>query len=388
MEELQIRYLPISDLQPYDGNPRENEKAVGAVAASILEFGFLVPVVLDRNHTIIAGHTRYKAAQHLDLQEIPCVYADGLTEEQIRAFRLADNKTAELANWDMALLEKELSEIAEINMTEFGFTEKDFEMFQEEVVEDDFNPVLPEEPKSQPGDIFQLGRHRLMCGDSTRRDDVLKLVDGQEMHLLLTDPPYNVDYEGKTVDSLKIINDNMGEAEFLQFLSKAFSAADSVMAPGAVFYIWYADREVISFRMACGNTGWEIRQGLVWTKNAFVLGRQDYHWQHEPCLYGWKGGAAHCWNSDRTQSTLLSFDRPTRNEQHPTMKPVLLFDYQIKNSTFPKGKVLDLFGGSGTTLVACEQNGRTAFVMENDPRYVDVSIARWEEFTGQKVNKV
>lgn len=204
------------------------------------------------------------------------------------------------------------------------------------------------------------------------------------MDMLLTDPPYGVDYVGKTKDALKIENDAQTDAELETFLSEAFMAADAVMKPGAVFYIWHADSKAGVFRTACQHTGWEVRQVLIWVKNSMVLGRQDYQWKHEPCLYGWKEGAGHLWAADRKQTTILEFDRPTRNKEHPTMKPIPLFDYQIKNNTKGGDIVLDLFGGSGTTIMACEQNGRTGYVMEYDPKYVDVIINRWETFTGKK----
>lgn len=223
-----------------------------------------------------------------------------------------------------------------------------------------------------------------MCGDSTSVTDVEALCGGRKMDLLITDPPYNVDYTGKTKDALKIENDKMEDESFRLFLRDAFLTADTVMKPGATFYIWHADSEGYNFRGACHDIEWKVRQCLIWVKNVMVMGRQDYQWKHEPCLYGWKEGASHNWYSDRKQTTLLEFDRPSRSELHPTMKPVPLFDYQIKNSSKKGDAVLDLFGGSGTTMVACEQDGRTAYLMELDPRYVDVIIDRWEKLTGQK----
>ena len=202
--------------------------------------------------------------------------------------------------------------------------------------------------------------------------------------MLITDPPYNVAYEGGTKDKLTIKNDNMESEQFRAFLTSAFYAADTVMKNGAVFYIWHADSEGYNFRGACKDVEWKVRQCLIWNKNSMVLGRQDYQWKHEPCLYGWKGGASHLWASDRKQTTILEFEKPLRNSEHPTMKPIALFDYQIKNNTKQEDTVLDLFAGSGTTLIACEQNGRISFNMELDPKYVDVIIDRWENFTGRK----
>lgn len=379
---MNITHKTLDELVPYENNPRNNDDAVDYVAESIKEFGFKVPIIIDKNNVIVAGHTRYKASKKLGINEVPCLVADDLTEEQIKAFRLADNKVAEIATWDFEKLDLELSTL-ELDMELFGFESYD-DVEVQEAVEDEFDVELPEEPKAKPGDVYQLGEHRLMCGDSTSIDDVEKLMNGNKADMLLTDPPYNVNYEGGTKDKLKIKNDNMDNDSFRQFLVDAFSTADIAMKPGAVFYIWHADSEGYNFRGACYDVGWKVRQCLVWNKNSMVMGRQDYHWKHEPCLYGWKDGASHLWTSDRKQTTVISFDKPTKNDLHPTMKPIPLFDYQIKNNTNVGDIVLDLFGGSGTTIIACEQNKRVAYTMELDPKYVDVIINRWEEFTGEK----
>lgn len=381
---MDIINIALKDLKPYENNPRKNDDAVKYVAESIKEFGFKVPIVIDKNNVIVAGHTRYKAAKKLKMSEVPCIIADDLTDEQIKAFRLADNKVAEKAEWDFDLLNAELDDIIDLDMELFGF-EDALQDDAEEAVEDEFEVELPAEPKSKLGDIYQLGNNRLMCGDSTVLEDVEKLMGGEQADMLLTDPPYNVNYEGKTKDKLKIKNDQMGNDNFRQFLTDAFSNADMVMKPGAVFYIWHADSEGYNFRGgACFDAGWTVRQCLIWNKNSMVMGRQDYQWKHEPCLYGWKEGAGHLWASDRKQTTVINFDKPTRNDMHPTMKPIPLFDYQIKNNTKGGDVVLDLFGGSGTTIMACEQNGRRGYSMEYDPRYVDVIVDRWEKFTGAK----
>jgi site-specific DNA-methyltransferase (adenine-specific) len=380
---MDIINIALKDLKPYENNPRKNDDAVKYVAESIKEFGFKVPIVIDKNNVIVAGHTRYKAAKKLKMSEVPCIIADDLTDEQIKAFRLADNKVAEKAEWDFDLLNAELDDIIDLDMELFGF-EDALQDDAEEAVEDEFEVELPAEPKSKLGDIYQLGNNRLMCGDSTVLEDVEKLMGGEQADMLLTDPPYNVNYEGKTKDKLKIKNDKMGNDNFRQFLTDAFSNADMVMKPGAVFYIWHADSEGYNFRGACFDAGWTVRQCLIWNKNSMVMGRQDYQWKHEPCLYGWKEGAGHLWASDRKQTTVINFDKPTRNDMHPTMKPIPLFDYQIKNNTKGGDVVLDLFGGSGTTIMACEQNGRHGYCMEYDPRYVDVIVDRWEKFTGAK----
>lgn len=380
---MEIVYKKISEVVPYEKNPRKNDKAVEYVANSIKSFGFKVPVVIDYDGVVIAGHTRLKAAKKLGITEVPCIVADDLSEEQIKAFRLADNKVAEKAEWDFDLLGEELADILTIDMTAFDF---DLSAFEEDVEaqEDDFEAELPEEPKSKLGDIYQLGDHRLMCGDSTLIDNVEALMGGEKADLLITDPPYNVDYTGKTKDALKIENDKMEDGNFRQFLYDAFISAFTVMKEGASFYIWHADSEGYNFRGACRDAGLTVKQCIIWNKNVMVMGRQDYQWKHEPCLYGWKEGAGHNWYSDRKQTTVIDMAKPTKSELHPTMKPIPLFDYQIKNSSKVGDNVLDLFGGSGTTIMACEQNGRKAFSMEYDPRYVDVIIERWEQFTGKK----
>lgn len=383
-----IQDLQIDSLREYENNPRQNEQAVAAVAESIKQFGFKVPVVVDKNRTIIAGHTRVKAAVHLGMVSVPCIVADDLSPEQIKAFRLADNKTGELAEWDWDKLEQELAELTafDVDMSAFGFDEALFDLDEPtEVIEDDVAEVDENvEPVSKRGDIWQLGRHRLMCGDSTSIDDVAALMNGQKADMLLTDPPYNVAYEGGTKDHLTIQNDNMDNDSFREFLQDAFIAADSVMRAGAVFYIWHSDSEGYNFRGACFDTGWKVRQCLIWNKSSLVMGRQDYQWKHEPCLYGWKDGAAHLWNNDRTQTTVIEYQRPAKADIHPTMKPVGLFDYQIKNNTKAGDIVLDLFNGGGTTIIACEQNGRAARCMEIDARYVDAAVKRWEALTGEK----
>ena len=380
---MNVQEIKLKDIKPYEKNPRKNDDAVPYVAESIKQFGFKVPIVIDKNNIIVAGHTRYKAAKKLGFKSVPCIIADDLTDEQIKAFHLADNKVSEKAEWDFDMLNTELDDIIDFDMELFGF-EDALQDDAEETVEDEFEVVLPAEPKSKLGDIYQLGDNRLMCGDSTVLEDVEKLMGGAQADMLLTDPPYNVNYEGKTKDKLKIKNDKMGNDNFRQFLIDAFSNADMVMKPGAVFYIWHADSEGYNFRGACFDVGWKVRQCLIWNKNSMVMGRQDYQWKHEPCLYGWKDGAGHLWASDRKQTTIINFDKPTRNDKHPTMKPIQLFDYQVKNNTKGDDIVLDLFAGSGTTIMACEQNGRRGYCMEYDPKYVDVIIDRWETFTGQK----
>lgn len=377
---------------PYADNPRNNTaEAIDKVAFSIREYGFRNPIIVNKENTILCGHTRYHAAKKLNLNEVPIIKVTDLTPKQERGFRIADNKVSEYSEWDMDVLTAELEQLQEmdfdLSLTGFDMDELDSLLETEEepeVTEDEYEVELPSEPKAKVGDIYQLGRHRLICGDSTDKATIERLMDGVKADLYLTDPPYNVNYQGGTKDKLTIQNDNMEDSQFYQFLYDAFSTADNVMKKGAVFYIWHADSEGYNFRKACRDVGWEMRQCLIWNKNAMVLGRQDYHWKHEPCLYGWKSGASHLWASDRKQTTVLDFDKPTRNGEHPTMKPVKLFDYQIQNNTKQEDVVLDTFGGSGTTLIACEQNNRISYTCELDPKYIDVIIDRWEQLTGEK----
>lgn len=378
---MQIVNKPTAELKPYDKNAKKHDKKqIANVAESIKQFGFVQPCVLDKDNNVIIGHCRLEAAKKLHLDEVPCVMADDLTDEQVKKLRLLDNKLNE-SDWDIDLIAEEIADI------DFDGFDVDWELPEDEeaeIIEDEAPEVDEEaEPITKLGDIWQLGRHRLMCGDSTDKQCVEALMGGQKADLFITDPPYNVNYEGKTKDKLKIQNDKMSNDNFRQFLVDAFQCADDVMKAGAVFYIWHADSEGYNFRGACYDIGWKVRECLIWNKNQMVMGRQDYQWKHEPCLYGWKEGT-HLWASDRKQTTVLNFDKPHRNGEHPTMKPVALFDYQIRNNTKSEDIVLDLFGGSGTTLIACEQNGRVGYCMELDPKYCDVIVKRWENLTGEK----
>lgn len=376
---MEIVNRNLSDIKPYPNNPRKNNEAVAAVVESIKQCGYCDPIEVDENGVILSGHTRLKALKKLGWKEVEVVVISGLTEEQKKKYRLLANKTGEIALWDTDLLQVELVDM-DFDGFDFGFEmETPGEVIEDEAPEvDEINP-----PTAKPGDIWQLGRHRVMCGDSTNDRDVDALMDGKLADMYLTDPPYNVDYTGKTKDALKIENDTMGDDAYREFLVKAFTCAREAMKAGAVFYIWHADSEGYNVRFACRAAEMQVRQCLVWRKNSLVLGRQDYQWQHEPCLYGWKDGAAHLWAADRKQTTVLDFDRPTKSKEHPTMKPVKLFDYQIQNNTKGQDIVYDGFAGSGTTVVACEQNGRIACCMEYDPKYVDVIVKRWENMTGQ-----
>ncbi|MCK4981803.1 MAG: ParB N-terminal domain-containing protein [Victivallaceae bacterium] len=385
---MEIIQMKIADVIPYERNPRINDDAVEAVAESIKEFGWRAPLVVDEHNIIICGHTRLKAAQHLGLDTVPVHVARGLTPEQIKAYRIADNQTGNIAEWDFDLLPLELADLQnmdfDLSILGFDTDELDKILNGDDVItagQTDPNevPETPEVPVSKAGEIYQLGGHRLMCGDATKSVDVEALMCGEKADLLLEDPPYNVAYEGGT--GMTIQNDNMDDAAFFNFLADAFKCAVEVMTPGASFYIFHADSEGYNFRGACRVAGLQVRQCLVWKKDSLVLGRQDYQWQHEPILYGWKDGAAHSWYSDRKQTTILEFDRPKRSELHPTTKPVEMLVYLIKNSSQRGELVTDFFGGSGSTLIAAEQTGRKAYLMELDEKYCDVIRKRWAEFT-------
>jgi DNA modification methylase len=378
-------------LLPYINNARtHSDEQVSQIAASIKEFGFTNPILITGDGSIIAGHGRVMAAKKLNLTELPCIELDHLSDTQRKAYILADNKLALNAGWDNELLSLELEELKSLdfNLDLTGFTADEISALMPEVVEgltdEDAVPDVPETPVTVLGDIWILGNHRLMCGDSTSIDEVERLSNGRLVDMWLTDPPYNVAYEGKTKEALTIQNDSMANDTFRQFLRDAYVAADAVMKKGAVFYIWHADSEGYNFRGAAFDAGWQVRQCLIWKKSTIVMGRQDYHWKHEPCLYGWKESAGHLWATDRKQSTILEFDKPSRNGEHPTMKPVALFEYQMLNNTKGGDIVLDTFGGSGTTILAAEKNGRHAYLMELDPKYCDVIIKRWQDFTGKE----
>lgn len=389
---MELVTISLSEIRPYPNNPRLNGDAVKAVAESIRQCTYVAPIIVDEDNVILAGHTRYKAMKKLGWKECEVIVKEGLTEEQKRKYRLLDNKTNELADWDFDMLAAELEglDFGDLDL-EWGIEEK-----EKKVVEDNYEPELPEQPKAKLGDIYQLGRHRLMCGDSTSVDDVQMLVGGAQMDMLLTDPPYNVDYKGAAG---KIKNDNMEDSDFREFLRLAFFNAKAVMKPGAAFHIWHADSEGYNFRGACRDVGLLVRQCLVWVKNSLVLGRQDFQWMHEPCLegenpgevethdpclYGWTDGASHKWYKNRKQTTVLRFDKPLVSKEHPTMKPIKMFAYEMQCNTKPGENVLDLFGGSGTTMMAAEQTGRDSFLMEFDPKFADVIIDRWEKFTGEQ----
>lgn len=383
-----IQRIKIDEIIPYENNPRDNKNAIDKVAESIKEFGFTNPILLDKDNVVIAGHTRLEAAKKLNLTEVDCVYLD-LTEEQAKAYRLVDNKTAEFAEWDLDLLNIELEELSleGFNMDNFGFDfNLDFKDDGETLEEDDFDA---EEVESivKRSEIYRLGEHVLMCGDSTNAEDVMSLRDamGDDADLIVTNPPYNVNYEGTAG---KIKNDNMDDSSFKDFLFEAYSRMYEISKKGAGIYVFHADFEGVNFRQEMVKAGFLLKQCCVWVKNSMVMGRQDYQWQHEPVLYGWKEGATHHWYSDRKQKTVWNFDKPSRNGEHPTMKPIDLIGYPIKNSSKKGDVVLDLFGGSGSTLIACEQLGRRCMTMELDEKYASVILKRWEELTGECAERI
>ena len=415
---MKIQDIEIKKIRPYEKNAKKHDETqIRNVMESIQQFGFAQPLVVDKDNTLIIGHCRLIAAKRLKMEKVPVLRMEDLTEEQAKKLRLLDNKLNE-SEWDMELLAEE---IEGLDMDGFCI---DWEIPEPEetleVVEDEPPaPNLEEEPTTKPGDIFQLGRHRLICGDSTDPETIKKLLDGEKTDLLITDPPYNVAYEGKTKDRLKIQNDRFGSADkFREFLRDAFTAANTGLKQGGAFYIWYASSEGYNFIGAANDIGWTIREQLIWIKNVLVLGRQDYHWQHEPCLYGWKDGASHYFIDDRTQttiweaedfnpekmkkeellalvkemtkqpSTIIREDKPSRSAEHPTMKPVKLIARLVRNSSRTGERVLDIFGGSGSTMIACEQLNRECYMVELDPHYCDVIIKRWETFTGQEAEKI
>jgi len=390
---VKIEQRPIEALIPYINNSRKHsDEQVAQIAASIKEFGWTNPILVDGNNGLIAGHGRLLAARKLGMDKVPTIELSHLSDTQKKALIIADNKLALNSDWDNELLMLELKELdsTDFDLSVLGFDQDELNALlnpteeTEGLTDEDAVPDVPEEPKTKLGDIYILGNHRLMCGDSCSVTDMDKLVNDRQVDMWLTDPPYNVAYEGKTKDALTIQNDSMSNDGFRQFLRDAYVTADTVMKAGAVFYIWHADSEGYNFRGAAHDAGWKVRQCLIWKKSTMVMGRQDYHWKHEPCLYGWKEGAGHLWATDRKQTTILEFDKPNRNKEHPTMKPVALFEYQMLNNTKGGDIILDSFGGSGTTLLSAEKNGRIAYLMELDPKYCDVIVKRWEDFTGKK----
>ncbi len=389
---MKIEQRPLSEIHPYDRNPRINDDAVDEVAASIEEFGFRQPIVVDETSIIVVGHTRLKAAIKLGLAKAPVHVAKDLSPAQVQAYRIADNRLAELAEWNLDLLPLELADLqgAEFDLSLLGFDEDALARLMGTEVkpgltDPDEVPEPPEEPITQHGNLWILGEHRLLCGDSTSPEDVARLMDGDKASLVLTDPPYGVSYEGKTDQALTIQNDGAGDLEVL--LPAAFGQMIEHSRPGAVWYVAApAGPQFLDFARVLTELGvW--RQTLAWVKDSMVLGRSDYHYKHEAVFYGWSPGAAHRAPPDRTRTSVFEFARPKASREHPTMKPIALWNEFMGNSTIKGELVLDLFAGSGTTIIAAEQLDRRAAVMELEPKYCDVIVDRWEKFTGRKAER-
>ncbi|WP_428542710.1 DNA modification methylase [Profundibacter sp.] len=389
---MDVIELPLGQIIPYARNPRQNEKAIATVAASIAEFGWRQPIVVDENMIILAGHTRLAAAQQLGLKTAPVHIAKGLSETQAQAFRIMDNRSAENAEWMEDLLNLELSDLldADYDLELTGFTDEELngllsglEGETDTEGEDDI-PEAPEEPVSRPGDLWVLGNHRLLCGDATVATDVERVLDGAKANLCFCDPPYNVDYAGgagaeQAGKGRRIKNDALGDA-FGQFLYDACVLINT-HTNGAV-YICMSSSELHTLQAAFTKAGGHWSTFVIWAKNRFTLGRSDYQRQYEPILYGWPEGVKRRWCGARDQGDVWNINRPTKNDLHPTMKPVSLVERAIQNSSRKGDLVFDPFGGSGTTLIAAENTGRKAALLELDPKYVDVIVERWQRLTG------
>lgn len=386
-KEMQYYLADINDLIPYIRNARtHSESQIAQIAASIKEFGFLSPILIAEDNTILAGHGRLAAARKLGLKQVPCVKESHLTETQRRAYIIADNKLSLNAGWDEDMLAIELSELqgADFDLDLLGFDESELvSIFEDdkEVEDDDFDveEELNKPCFSKAGDIWTLGRHRLICGDSTKEETYKRLMDGKRANLVVTDPPYNVNYEGSAG---KIKNDNMDNDKFYNFLLDAFSNMEKVMADDASIYVFHADTEGLNFRKAFNDAGFYLSGCCIWKKPSLVLGRSPYQWQHEPCLYGWKKKGKHQWYSGRKETTIWEFEKPKKNADHPTMKPIALLAYPISNSSMSNTLILDPFGGSGSTLIACEQTDRSCYTIELDEKFCDVIVKRYIEQVG------
>ena len=415
MEKLKIEYVDINSIKPYKNNAKTHPREqIEQIKTSIEKFGMDDPIGVWKDE-IVEGHGRLIACKELGMEEVPIIRLDHLTDEERKAYTLAHNKLTMNSDFDLDILNQELEAFETIDMSDFGFDLKidteDYDIVEDEV------PDVPEEPRAKLGEVYQLGNHRLMCGDSTSEEDVRKLMNDKEADLLFTDPPYNVDVSNS--QGMKIKNDNMDNESFKNFLYKAFKCASESLKPGGAFYVWHADSETVNFRTQCEENDLMVKQTLIWVKNAFNFGRQDYKWKHEPCLYGWKEGAGHYFVeeynhptviedeldldsmkkeemkklletmlADQTPTTVIHENKPLKNDLHPTMKPIKMCADLIRNSSKQDEIVLDLFGGSGSTLITCEQLHRKCYMMEYDPVYVDVIIERWENFTGEKAVKI
>lgn len=385
----EMKLVPLDKLIPYANNARtHSSEQINKLRSSIREFGFINPIIIDRDFGVIAGHGRISAAREEGITELPCVFADHLTEAQKKAYILADNRMALDAGWDEELLKAEIESLSEMafDLSFTGFDADELSKLfdgDKEIKDDDFDvdAELQKPAITKPGDVWLLGRHRLVCGDSTKPETYTALMGGKRANLILTDPPYGIDYDKGAAGKIK--NDKFdSEESFYNFLRSAFTAmADSLANDGAA-YVFHADSKGLVFRQAFSDAGFKLSGCCIWAKNTFTLGRSDYQWCHEPCLYGWKRSGKHNWYGDRKQSTIWNCDKPSRSEKHPTMKPVPLLAIPIQNSTQTNGVVLDPFGGSGSTLICAEQLGREAFLIELDEKFVDVIVNRYIEAVG------
>lgn len=395
LSELHENTGQIPDLP---ANPRLiNKEKYDSLLASIREgdlTGVLPMKVFFYNGewVVLGGNMRLRGMLEPGKEDVSCIIIpEGTDKETLRRIVLLDNATFGEWDWDLMANDWDIEEINAAGIDLPFLDDNDPKPTNTEaadVEEDDFDETQDQIPaRCQAGDIWLLGEHKLLCGDSTKPDEIARLMGTEKADLWITDPPYNVNYEGGTEEKLTIANDHMNSGDFFQFLKSAFSVAKNVLKDGCSFYIWYASREHINFETALTAAGLEVREQLIWNKSSLVLGRFDYHYKHEPCLYGWKGGAAHNWYNDRSQTTVMDFEKPRKNDLHPTMKPVPLFAYQIANSSKKGDVVLDTFGGSGTTIIACENLGRKGRCVELDPHYCDVILARWEKLTNKQAVK-
>ena len=386
----EMQLVPLSKLVPYVNNARTHSpEQLTKLRSSLREFGFINPVIIDRDFNVIAGHGRIAAAKEEGMEEVPCVFADFLTEAQKKAYILADNRMALDAGWDEELLRIEIESLqgADFDVSLTGFGEDEIaDLFagdgEKDVKDDDFDlsAALEKAAFVERGDIWTVGRHRLMCGDATSAEDVAALMDGKKANLIVTDPPYNVAF--KSGSGLSIQNDSMENGEFYTLLYNSFQNMAAHLEKGGAAYVFHADTEGLNFRKAFVDAGFHLAGVCIWVKNSLVLGRSDYQWQHEPVLYGFLKNGKHPWYSDRKQTTIWNYDKPKRNKNHPTSKPLDLLGYPISNSSQENAVVIDTFGGSGSTMMACEQTNRICYMMELDEKYASVILRRYVEDTG------
>ena len=389
----EMQLISIDKLVPYVNNARTHSaEQILKLRSSLREFGFVNPIIIDREFNVIAGHGRLMAAKEEGIEEVPCVFVDYLTDAQKKAYILADNRMAMDAGWDDELLKIEMEELQNLGYDlEFtGFDEKEladlFGVDDKEVKEDEFDLTAALEKASfvERGDVWFVGKHRLMCGDATSSEDVAKLMEDKKANLILTDPPYNVAF--KSSDGLTIQNDSMDNNDFYEFLYLSFKNMADHLENGGAAYVFHADTEGLNFRKAFIDAGFHLAGCCIWVKDSLVLGRSDYQWQHEPVLYGFLQNGKHPWYSDRKQTTIWNFDKPKKNSNHPTSKPLDLLAYPINNSTQANAIVIDTFGGSGSTLMACEQMNRICYTMELDEKYASVILRRYVEDTNDSEN--